>query len=186
MTADPSKENPSRTAAYTLLELVVTMAVATILATIAAPTFEHWQARQRMNAAIQSLQQDLLTARSTAITLGINMVVCPGTVATGCEEGSDWSRGWLVFQDIDGDRHFGRSEPLIRQTPGFDRMAIRSSTSRRSLRFLPNGSAPGSNGSIWFCGSQGPENAWRVVLSNTGRIRREPYDGLEDEDCPEA
>jgi len=173
-------------AAFTLLELVVTMVVFTILTLIAVPTFEQWQARQRMNVALHSLQQDLLAARSQAIMLGANIVACPGDVVTGCAGTSDWGQGWLVFQDVDGDHEFGPGEPLVRMTGSMQRVNIRSSASRAYLRFYPNGTAPGSNGSVWFCGSRGPEYAQRLVLSSVGRIRREAYSGLEWEDCPEA
>lgn len=171
---------------FTLLELVVTMVVVIVLTLIAAPTFDQWQARQRMNAALHAMHQDLLAARSHAIALGAQVVACPGSPLSGCRDDSDWSGGWLVFHDIDADREFDPTEPLLRNTPAMERIAIMSASSRRSLRFYPNGTAPGSNGSIWFCGARGPDHAKRLVLSNVGRIRREDYDGLEWEDCPEA
>lgn len=169
---------------FTLLELVITMLVAIVLTLIAAPTFDQWQARQRMNAALHALYQDLLAARSQAIVLGANVVACPGNPLSGCSGASDWSLGWIVFQDVDDDREYGSTEPLIRSTSAQRRVHIRSTANRRSLRFYPNGTAPGSNGSIWFCGARGPAHAQRLVLSNVGRIRREDYDGLEWEDCP--
>ena len=173
-------------AGFTLLELVVTMVLFTILTLIAVPTFEHWQARQRMNVALHTLQQDLLTARSQAILLGTNVVACPGDVVSGCAGTNNWSEGWLVFQDIDDDHTFGPAEPLVRVTDAMQRVKVTGSTSRTYLRFYPNGTAPGSNGSIWFCGALGPEHAQRLVLSSVGRIRREAYDGLEWEDCTGA
>ncbi len=171
---------------FTLLELVVTMVVVIVLTLIAAPTFDQWQARQRMNAALHALHQDLLAARSQAIALGAHVVACPGSPLSGCRDDSDWSGGWLVFHDVDADREFDPTEPVLRSTPAMERINIMSSSSRRSLRFYPNGTAPGSNGSIWLCGVRGPDHAERLVLSNVGRVRREDYDGLEWEDCPEA
>ena len=169
---------------FTLLELVITLVVLTILLLIAVPTFDHWQARQDMNASLHALHQDLLTARSHAIMLGAHVVACPGDVSSGCSGDSDWTIGWLVFQDIDGNRQAGPTEPLIRQSPPRERMKITSSGFRTSFRFYANGTAPGSNGSIWLCGRRGPQNAQRLVVSNVGRIRREDFDGLEPEDCP--
>jgi len=173
------------TRGFTLLELVITMVVATILLITAVATFDGWQAKQRMNAALHALHQDLLAARSQAIMTGLHAVACPGSVIRGCTSDSDWSQGWLVFQDVDGDRSWGPTEPLLRSSQARKRVNIRSSRHRRSFRFYANGSAPGSNGSIWFCGSRGPEHANKIVVSNTGRIRREAFTGLELEDCPE-
>lgn len=172
-------------AGFTLLELVITLVVFTILLLIAVPSFESWQARQTMNSAIHALKQDLLAARSHAIALGADMVACPGDPVGGCVDDSEWADGWLVFQDINGDRAFSGGEPLVRNTQGFDRIRVFTSSGRKTLRFYPNGTAPGSNGSIWFCGARGPEHAERLVLSNVGRLRREKFSGLEWEDCPE-
>lgn len=182
MTGNASPVNDSH--GFTLLELVITMVVAIVLTLIAAPTFQQWQARQTMNAAVHALQQDLLAARSQAIALGAHVVACPGAPGLGCREDSDWSEGWLVFHDMDTDRELDPTETLIRSSPALERIHVMSSSSRRNLRFYPNGTAPGSNGSIWLCGARGPDHAQRLVLSNVGRIRREEYDGLEWEDCP--
>lgn len=173
-----------RAAGFTLPELVVTMCVAVVLTLIAAPTFDEWQARQRMNSAVHALHQDLLAARSQAIVIGAHVVACPGHAGSGCSGTSDWSQGWIVFHDIDGDRDLGSSEPLLRTAPALQRINAMSAASRSRLRFLPNGTAPASNGSIWFCGARGPAHAQRLVLSNVGRIRREDFSGLEWEDCP--
>lgn len=171
---------------FTLLELVITMVVFAVLLVIAVPSFGSWQARQTMKAAIHAMMQDLRTARSQAIALGADMVACPGDPVAGCAEDSEWSQGWLVFQDVNGDRNFSGGEHLARYTQGFERIRIFTSSGRQNLRFYPNGTAPGSNGSIWFCGVRGPDHAERLVLSNVGRLRREQYDGLEWEDCPET
>ncbi len=171
---------------FTLLELIVTMVVLVILMLIALPSFERWQASQRMKAAIHALHQDLLAARSQSITLGAPIVVCPGTPVSGCRGDSRWSQGWLTFHDLDGDRQFDRGEALFRTSDGFERLHVMSAASRPSVRFLPNGTAPGSNGSIWFCGVRGPESAQRLVVSNQGRIRREGYPYMEPGDCPET
>jgi type IV fimbrial biogenesis protein FimT len=168
-----------------MLELVITMIVVTVLILIAVPTFDYWQAKQRMNAALHALHQDLLAARSQAILLGTHVVACPGNFANGCRDDSDWSRGWLVFQDIDANRQYGPTESLIRNSRATERVNIMSSAHRNSFRFYANGTAPGSNGSIWFCGARGPQHAQRIVVSNVGRIRREHFDGLELEDCPD-
>lgn len=170
---------------FTLLEMVITMVVATILLLTATSTFDTWQAKQRMNAALHALHQDLLTARSQAIMAGIQVVACPGLLVGGCTNTSNWSEGWLVFQDINGDRQRQPTEPLLRQSPARERINIQSSAHRRNFRFYPNGTAPGSNGSIWLCGTRGPGNAQKIVISSTGRIRREADTGLETEDCPE-
>lgn len=171
---------------FTIIELVVTLSIAVVLALIAAPGFDRWRAAQRMNAAMHTLHQDLLAARSQAVTLGLDVVVCPGHPDSGCRDDSDWSQGWFTFHDLDGDRVLDADESVVRMTSDAKRLTIMSSTNRPLFRFLPSGAAAGSNGSIWLCGTRGPDHARRLVVSNLGRVRREHYAGLEREDCPEA
>jgi type IV fimbrial biogenesis protein FimT len=114
----------------------------------------------------------------------LEVVACPGAPAGGCTGASDWSRGWIVFGDGNGDRQRQASETLVRHGQGFERMRIASSSGRSSVRFFPDGSAPGSNGSIAFCGDGGPPQAWRLVVSNIGRVRAAHYPEIDPAACP--
>jgi len=77
-----------RSRGFTLVELVVTIAVLAIVLAIAAPSFqgmiERWRARQ----AAESLSSTLYYARSEAIRRGGNVTV--GGL------GGDWNSGWVV------------------------------------------------------------------------------------------
>jgi type IV fimbrial biogenesis protein FimT len=63
-------------------------------------------------------------------------------------------------------------------------MFIHGSSGRTSVRFFPDGSTPGSNGSITFCGLGGPGQARKLVISNLGRIRRDTAPDLDSDLCP--
>lgn len=171
-------------AAFTVLELLTVLAIATILLLTGVPAFQQFTWRQHMRAAVGNLHNDLLTARSEAVSRSVNVVACPGERQSGCADSSDWSGGWIVFADVNGDRLYQPDENLLRTGQVFESLAIRSSAGRRSIRFLPDGSAPGSNGTIGFCGHGGPDQARRLVLSNIGRIRRDLYPDIDPGICP--
>jgi len=63
-------------------------------------------------------------------------------------------------------------------------MRILGSAGRADIRFFTDGSAPGSNGSITFCGPGGPAQARKLIISNLGRIRRETVPDLDLAKCP--
>lgn len=170
--------------AFTLLELMITVAVIAILLTLGVPSFAKFSQKQAISAAIHSLHSDLLLARSQAIYRDVQVVACPGNERTGCADSNEWDDGWIVFADSNADRERQEGEDLLRSGMGIEQMAILSSNGRRSLRFYPDGSAPGSNGSISFCGPGGPEQARKLVISNLGRIRREPAPALPRSMCP--
>jgi type IV fimbrial biogenesis protein FimT len=169
---------------FYVLELMVTVAIAAILLVIGVPAFQDFGARQRMSAAMHALHGELALARNAAIRHGTAVVACPGEPDTGCRAGSDWSEGWFVFSDFNGDRAFQAGERVHRVEPGLEQIVIRSSSGRQSLRFFPNGSAPGSNTSITFCDRRGPAAARKLVISNLGRIRREEAPDTDPADCP--
>ena len=169
---------------FTILELMVTVSLAAILLAVGVPALQEFGARQRMSAAMHALHGQLALARDTAIRTGFAVVACPGTPASGCREDSDWSGGWLVFDDANGDAEYESGEILHRVEPGLEQIVIRTTAGRRSLRFAPNGSAPGSNGTITFCDWRGPTAARKLVLANTGRIRREEAPDTDPRNCP--
>jgi len=169
---------------FTAIELLVTLSIAAILLAAGIPSFQKFTYGQQMKAAVASLQNDLMMGRSEAVNLGLQVVSCPGDPAQGCTGSNDWSAGWIVFADANTDRQRQQTERIVRRGHDQENMFVRSSTGRTSFRFFPDGSAPGSNGSITFCGPGGPSNARKLVISNLGRIRRDTSPNVESADCP--
>jgi type IV fimbrial biogenesis protein FimT len=169
---------------FTVLELLVTLVITAFLLLMAVPSFQQFTWRQQMKAAVGNLHNDLLLARSEAIFRNSNVVACPGDPAGGCADTSDWSGGWIVFADDSGDRQHQPAESLLRRGQVFEALTISGSAGRSRIRFLPDGSAPGSNGTIGLCGNGGPAQARKLVISNIGRIRRDQHAGINAADCP--
>ncbi len=174
----------SFTKAFTLLELLITLSIASIVLIAGVPAFQNFTLEQQMKAAIGSLHIDLMVGRSEAVHLSTRVVSCPGSPATGCSDDSNWSDGWIVFADSNADRQHQTGETIVRHGQGFENLHIHSSAGRTDIRFFPDGSAPGSNGSITFCGLGGPEKARKLVISNMGRIRRDSAAGIDIVRCP--
>ena len=173
-----------RPAGFTVLELLITLTIAAILLITGIPSLQSFSDRQRMKAAVGTLHNDLLLARSEAVFRGGEVIACPGNRTDGCADTSDWSDGWIVFDDRNGDQAHQPGEPLLRHGQWFERLRITGSAGRPRIRFFPDGSAPGSNTSIWFCGMDGPAQARRLIISNAGRIRRDLGTGIDPALCP--
>ena len=103
---------------------------------------------------------------------------------TGCTGQSGWQPGWLVFVDLNGDRAWQQTEPVLRTANELENMTVRSSASRHQVRFFPGGSAPGSNSSIIFCDQRGFRGGRKLVISNSGRIRRSMLNESDQASCP--
>jgi type IV fimbrial biogenesis protein FimT len=169
---------------FTVLELMTTLSIVSILLLTGVPSLQQFTLQQNMKAAVASLHNDLMMGRSEAVHLGTRVVSCPGNPADGCSGANNWSDGWIVFADSNADRQRQPGETIFRRGQGLDNLRIHGSTGRTDVRFFPDGSAPGSNGSITFCGLGGPEKARKLVISNTGRIRRDKSPDLDPAYCP--
>jgi type IV fimbrial biogenesis protein FimT len=156
----------------TLFELLIALAVVSILLTIAAPNLRDYVLDQRLRAAVRSLEADLLTARGHAVFSAVSTVACPADSLAGCASEPDWSRGWLIFADRNGDREWQSDEPLLRAGQGVEGVSIRTTRSRRRLRFSPSGAAPGSNATLRLCDLRGPRRSHQLRLSSSGRLRQ--------------
>lgn len=87
----PSRHHPLFCRGFTVIELMVTLTIAVILATIAAPSFQSMLSGQRVQGASTDLLAHLMLARSEAIkqNRSITLVSNNGAVA--------WQGGWQMF-----------------------------------------------------------------------------------------
>lgn len=82
---------------FTLVELMITLALVAILATIGVPSFMNFIVNNRLAAQTNELVSALNLARSEAIKRNTRVTVCRSNNGTGC--GGTWNNGWIVFVD---------------------------------------------------------------------------------------
>lgn len=90
------------TRGFTTIELMVVIAIITILAALAAPSFRPLIERWRVRAATEDLQSILYYARSEAIKRGGKIVlkkIASGNGCTAADANTQWGCGWTVFID---------------------------------------------------------------------------------------
>ncbi len=166
------------------MELMVTMTISAILLTTAVPSFRNYSWNLKMRTAMDQLQTDMTLARGYAISHNAQTVICPSDNTDSCSGETAWQAGWLVFADLNGDRQKQPGEPLLKQANVIENLKINSSRSRSYIRFLSNGTSPGSNISIQFCDQRGAQKSGIVSVSNTGRIRQQANTGKSTAICP--
>lgn len=100
---------------FTLLELMITVAIAGIIATMAVPSFQRMLERNRLKEAVESLKSDLMFARTEAIKRSTNLNV------SIIVDGDDWcygidddntacdcdTSGSCALKTVDGDEFTG-------------------------------------------------------------------------------
>jgi type IV fimbrial biogenesis protein FimT len=108
---------PARAAAFTLVELLIALAIGAFLLTVGGVTVQSWLARYEQRNAAAALMQSLYLARGEALKRGDRVSLCPSLDSATCDPSGRWERGWLVFADLDGDGDRDAAEPIVRTTP---------------------------------------------------------------------
>ncbi len=84
---------------FTLIELMVTIAILAILLAIAIPSFQGMIASSRLTSANNDLLSALAQARSNAVKIGNRVTVCMSANGTSCTGTGGWEQGWISFVD---------------------------------------------------------------------------------------
>lgn len=151
---------PHKQQGFTLVELLLVLAIAGIMAAIAYPTMSDWLAYRRVSAKSEQLINLLRLARAESVRLNLPVYVCPVDIAdTGklnnyCS--TSGAEGYAAFADRNGDQKFDNGDlPLraaILNTAGQANIEFSlRNTNTTALAFRPDGSfyrATSSGGTI--------------------------------------
>jgi len=99
---------------FSLVELMMTIAVAAIFTAIAVPSFRYVTNSNRIAGELNGLLGDLQFARAEAIKEGRTVSVCVSSTGTGCTGGASWQNGWMVFSDPPGSGVYVAGETRLR------------------------------------------------------------------------
>jgi type IV fimbrial biogenesis protein FimT len=97
-----------RASGFSLVELVAVLAVAAVALAAAAPDLRETLHRQQLRAGTNDLFDAINLARSQALGREERVLLAPRDPA-----GVDWTSGWAVFVDSDGDRQPGPGDEII-------------------------------------------------------------------------
>lgn len=159
---------------FTLIELIVTLAVATVLGIIALPNLNTLIQNNRIASQANDLIGAMNVARSEAIKRGVQANVCAAnTTQTACANGTNWANGWIVFVD---QNEAGTTSTLgtlqnddliLRVRPGLGGSNTLTSTDG-TISYSPTGFADAAQ-NFTLCDSRGNEFGRIIGITNTGR-----------------
>jgi type IV fimbrial biogenesis protein FimT len=91
-----------RACGFTLMELLITIAIAAIVMTLGIPSFRYVTNSNRIAGEVNGLLGDLQFARAEAIKEGQNVTVCVSALGASCDGTSTWQSGWMVYSNPTG------------------------------------------------------------------------------------
>lgn len=134
---------------FSLIELLVTVAILGILAGLAAPSFVSLIRSNRLTSAANDMLGAIALARSEALKRGFRVVLCTSTDSASCSNSATWADGWIVFLDGDNDStRTAASEPLLRVGQSNDGVtsSVAGATVNNYISFTPRGAARTTTG----------------------------------------
>lgn len=102
---------------FTLIELMVVLAIAVILITSAIPGFQSFIQNNRLSTTAHQFVTSINLARSEAVKRGKQVTMCKSNNSSSCTGNDGWEQGWIVFVDNNGDgqrQTGGTPEELLR------------------------------------------------------------------------
>lgn len=199
-----SHERRRRAAAFTLVEVLMSLALLALISLMLIPAFGHWITRLRVESTVQALRASVAYARAETLRRGAPTTLCRSSADGRCSTaprhcagyvaaGDDWRCGWLVVaghrREV-GNKHGTSARPqVLRRFPGIDSVSLIADRNVSPLTFLPpSGQSNGSPGSIQIRPHQRAgfarrasdtgnhaSDQWRCMLfSITGRPRVQP------------
>ena len=154
---------------FTLVELVVTIAIAAILMMFAAPSFVNFRRNSELTSTTNTLTASLNAARSEAMKYGTFAMVVPQNNTDG------WKSGWRVFVDKNLNQEFDSGDTLVLE------QGVLAAESLPYVMYNGSGYSRTKNGAFGALTFTIQRNdvpseeadvlARRLIVSRTGRVR---------------
>ncbi len=162
---------------FTLVELLMVLAMIAILWTIAIPGYSFFVNGSRLTTVTNDLVTALQLARSEAIKQRKRITLCktrnPYNAVPACDPLASWQHGWLVFVDSGTVGVIDAGDNLLWvQNSVPTTVTITTSNFSNYVSYLSSGESQGpnglGNGIIRVCVGS---NRRDIIINNTGRIR---------------
>jgi len=162
----------SNTHGFTLLELLIAVAILVIMTTIAIPGMSAQIQNSRANAALFEMFSTLSLARSESIKRGHRVGLCPSDDGVTCSNTFSWHNGWILYKDPDRNGLPDTASALIVYHNVDIKIRILTTSGRRKVIYQPDGTVTGnSNMTMTFCRPLTHQPPDQIVQSQSGRIR---------------
>lgn len=175
---------------FTLIEALITISIASILVSIAIPSFTKMIESNRISSASNNFLSALMFARSEALKRGVSVSICTSDDGASCNDDlNDYASGWIIFTDCgdDGVLSFSTttcdldldgsndSDVLLRVQQSLGKISI-TSTAVASQDFFTYRFSGRPVSPVGFkIGPDSSSTKKKVNIARTGRVRLVDY-----------
>jgi type IV fimbrial biogenesis protein FimT len=174
-------------AGFTLVELIIVVALAAIVMTLAVPSYQSLVANNRITSHTNELVMAIQMARSEAVKRNVRVILCrsanPGAATPTCGGSANtWTTGWLLFASGDGNDTYQAAVDTLIRVGDAARTGIQirtNGTSDNNLQINANGTTNEGGGTAAFAicddrDSDGDfDEQWgrQIQVSPSGHVR---------------
>ena len=156
---------------FTLLELIMTVAMISIVVAIAIPSMTTFNQNDRLVTNINTMIGHLAYARSEAVKRSQQVSICVSNDTATCTGGNNWEDGWIIYIDADASNTFDATEEILRAQQALgSNQTITPTTFASQVTYDYRGFAT-STGSFQLCDNRSGPYGKTISISNTGRVR---------------
>lgn len=165
------KVTPQR--GFTMVELMVTIAVAAILTAVALPNFRDFMRRNAVTSHTNELLADLSYARQLATTELSIVSICPSADPSAsspvCNDDGSYAQGWLIYKASSAGTDYSDTADfqLLRVTQPMTNVSIRAD-SNAVVSFNQRGGAPGGEIAFRVCAKSSSDTIGRSTPTVPG------------------
>lgn len=150
---------PRRLRGFTVIELMIVLALVAVLTVLAAPGLQNMFANQRLSSAASDFMTAAMQARSTALKNNQRVIVQPTAGSGGA-----WADGYRIFSDTDLNSTFNSGTDTVVQT--FEALP----TEITITKYTGTNNFFGYDGTGFLAPIGGSANGtWRISSSKTDR-----------------
>ena len=165
----------NKTSGFTLIELMVTIAILAITVMIAIPSFQTVIASNQLQEGRDRLRMAIRTAKGEAVARNQTVSLCPSADGAACGDSDDWDKSWLVVADNNTSGGVSIASTLrIFEAPDSGEVTLVHTGGFDYIRFEASGIAENLNASasFGFCSPDGKVDPNSLVLSpSTAAVR---------------
>ncbi|RLT88213.1 MULTISPECIES: GspH/FimT family pseudopilin [unclassified Ketobacter] len=155
---------------FTIIELMITVALIAIVAGIGIPSFRDLVASNRVVSSINEFHAGLRLARIEAVKRNDTVIFCASSDQASCN--GNWGDGWIIYHDGNGDDVVNASELIRVGDPVNAGYSLTFSGAGNAISFAARGLS-NQSGTFKLCDSEGDAGLARgIILLSTGLTRR--------------
>ena len=164
---------------WSLLELMMALLLLSVLLTLGGTSWTPLRQKYQLQAQAEDLRSTLALARSEAVKRGVRVTACVSSDGVYCQNTGNWTQGWVLFEDTNGNAVRSDTEPLIQvhAASPVGVLAYGNSPVAQYVSYAPDSRSYSVNGApqlgtITVCRtSKESRLGWQLVINFVGNAR---------------